>query len=68
MTANQRHPLGSPSFLCYFSSRTISLLGDTIHYIALMSLIYQQTRSPLLLGGALVTIQSSQIIFDLFQE
>jgi predicted MFS family arabinose efflux permease len=66
MTANQRHPLGSPSFLCYFSSRTISLLGDTIHYIALMSLIYQQTRSPLLLGGALVTIQSSQIIFDLF--
>jgi MFS family permease len=66
MTVNQSHLLRNPSFLCYFSSRTISLLGDSIHYIALMSLIYQQTRSPLVLGGALVTIQSSQIIFDLF--
>lgn len=66
MTAHPHHPLGSPGFLCYFISRIVSLLGDTIHYIALMSLIYQKTRSPLLLGGALVTIQSSQILVDLF--
>lgn len=66
MPRKQLQHLLSTGFPWYFSSRTISLLGDTIHYIALMSLIYHQTRSPLLLGGALVTIQSSQILFDLF--
>jgi len=66
MPANQSQVLRNSDFRWYFGSRTISLLGDSIHYIALMSLIYQQTRSPIVLGGALVTIQSSQILFDLF--
>lgn len=53
-------------FVYYFLSRCISLLGDAIHQIALLSLVYATTHSLLVLGGTLFSMQSSHILFGLF--
>ncbi|MDD5167716.1 MAG: MFS transporter [Syntrophales bacterium] len=52
-------------FSLFFFSRAVSLLGDAVHQIALMILVYDWTRSTTALGRALFFLYAPKIIFGL---
>jgi DHA3 family macrolide efflux protein-like MFS transporter len=53
------------NYLFFSFSRLISLLGDSIHQIALMTLVYELTHSPKTLGNTLFFLQAPPILFGL---
>ena len=53
------------SFLFFFTSRSVSLLGDAIHQIALAVMVYQWTQSAKSLGYAMFFLMAPKVFFGL---
>lgn len=52
-------------FRLLYASRTVSLLGDTIHAVALLSLVYLKTHSAEAVGNSLFSLMAPRIVSGL---